>query len=79
MKFFTEHPTSVGETYFEHLGVALGFGLAMTLSGLACIVHAFLPPLFVTTGSRAVQGLHQRMVTARRTKPLPPGLLDFVI
>ncbi len=79
MKFFTEHPASVGETYLEHLVVALGFGLKMTLGGLACIVHAFVPPLFVTTGSRAVRGLHQRMVTARGAKPLPFGTLDFVI
>ena len=48
---FTEHPASVDETYTEHLGVAFGFSLRMCLGGLACLVHAFLPFLFVNTGS----------------------------
>ena len=46
---FTEHPHSVNETYFEHLGFALWFGLKMTWGGIAAIVHAVFPFLFVTT------------------------------
>jgi len=26
MKLFTEHPRSIGETYFQHLRAAFGFG-----------------------------------------------------
>src|SRR5438309_8114361 len=62
---FRAHPASVGETYFEHLGVALSFGFTMVASGLACIVHAFLPFLFTTTGRRTIESLHRRMVTHR--------------
>ena len=80
MKFFTEHPQTVGETYFEHLQMAGGFGLTMVVGGLACLLHGLLPPFFVTTGSRTVQRLHERMVTKRRTRPLSYGdTLDFVI
>ena len=62
----TEHPASVGETYSEHLRAASGFGIAMVGGGLACLVHALLPFLFVTTGSRTIGALHERMITNRR-------------
>jgi hypothetical protein len=55
---FTAHPTSVGETYGQHLRFALLFGARMTLGGLAAAVHAFLPFLFVTTASRALEDLN---------------------
>lgn len=64
-KMFTEHPASVGESYFEHLGQALGFASRMFLGSLACLVHAFLPFLFVKTGSRCIGDLHDRMVVKR--------------
>ena len=48
---FTEHPHSLGETYTEHLSCALYYGVSMLLTGLAVIIHAFFPFLFVTTGS----------------------------
>ena len=63
---FTEHPTSVDETYVEHMGVASGFGLRMLLGGMACLVHAVLPFLCVTTGSETIGDLHERMVANRR-------------
>ena len=62
---FTDHPHSVGETYLEHMGVALSFGLRLLGAGLACLVHAFLPFLFTKTGSRTITVLHERMVTKR--------------
>ncbi len=63
---FTAHPASVEETYAEHMGVAFGFSLRMFLGSLACLVHGFLPFLFVTTGSAAISELHERMVAQRR-------------
>ena len=62
---FTQHPAEVGETYFEHLGVAAGFGTRMILGGAACLVHAVFPFLFTTTGSRTITALHRRMVASR--------------
>lgn len=63
---FTEHPASVDETYGEHMRAAGGFGVRMIGAGLACLVHALLPFLFVKTGSVAVTELHERMVAKRR-------------
>ena len=62
---FTEHPHEVGETYGEHFMVATRFGSAMLLGGLACMVHAVLPFLCTSTGSRTIRRLHDRMVVNR--------------
>ena len=77
---FTAHPASVGETYGEHLQFALRFGLRMTGGGLAAIVHAFLPFLFVTTAGRisddlvrmraASRGRNIRIVDAATMQPI---------
>ncbi len=71
---FSEHPASVGESYLEHMAVAGSFGWAMLRGSLACFVHAVLPFLFLKTGSGIIGQLHTRMVTHRRTKPLPDAL-----
>ena len=71
-KLFTEHPTSVGETYTQHFGHALGFGTRLVLAGIACILHALLPFIFVRTGSRTVAQLNERMVIKRRAAFSPP-------
>ena len=66
-QLFTEHPASVDETYFEHVGVALHFSINMFFGALVCLVHAFLPFLFVKTGSTIVSALYERMVANRNT------------
>ena len=58
MNPFTAHPASVGETYGEHFRFALGFGVRMTLGGLAAMIHAVFPFLFVTTASRTLDVLN---------------------
>lgn len=77
-RLFTEHPASVGESYGEHLVMAGSFGLRMMLGGVACLIHAVLPFLFVRTGSVQISTLHETMVTHRQRKTLP-AILDFVI
>lgn len=65
IRAFTEHPATVGESYLEHLRVALGFSLSMIRGAVCCAIHAFLPFLFQKTGSSAIEDLHQRMVRQR--------------
>jgi len=62
---FTDHPRSLGESYLQHQQHALAFGVTMVAAGIACIVHALVPALFETTGSRAVTRLYNRMVLNR--------------
>jgi hypothetical protein len=75
---FTDHPHTVGESYVEHMGMSFGFGRAMLLGGLACLLHGIFPFLFVKTGSNTIRELHTRMVshrnrhaTAVATQPQP--------
>jgi len=60
-KLFTDHPRSLGETYTQHARTAFRFGWRMTLGGLACMVHALVPGLFVKTASRTVVRLDAEM------------------
>ena len=67
-KLFTEHPAEVGESYGEHFRAAGGFGVNMIGGGIACVVHAVVPGLFITTGSGTVNRLYQQMVAKRAAK-----------
>jgi hypothetical protein len=58
---FTQHPKEVGESYIAHLVNASAFGLRMLAGGVAVLVHAIFPFLFVQTGSRTMDKLHRRM------------------
>ncbi len=69
--FFTDHPASAGESWAEHFMIAFRFGLAFIGAGLALMVHAFLPFLFVRTGSETLIRLHQEMMM-RRSFTIPP-------
>ncbi|QLC23907.1 hypothetical protein HFP57_01905 [Parasphingopyxis algicola] len=68
MKLFTNHPNSVGESYLEHMGMAFGFGFRLIWSGIACILHGLFPFLFVSTGSKTVGDLHDRMIANRNRR-----------
>tara|TARA_R110000787_G_scaffold274979_1_gene383218 strand:- start:61600 stop:61851 length:252 start_codon:yes stop_codon:yes gene_type:complete len=67
-KLFTQHPASVGETYFEHFLMAGGFALSMFAAACVCLVHAILPFMFEKTGSRMVADLYQRTGPGRAQK-----------
>ena len=64
-KLFTEHPASVGETYFQHLGAATSFSLHLFGAAFCCAIHAIFPFLFEKTGSSMIERLHDRMCVNR--------------
>jgi hypothetical protein len=72
-KLFTDHPRTIGETYGQHARTALSFGWRMVVGGLACMVHAVVPGLFVKSASRIVVQLNAEM---RGRKP-SPGAEEF--
>ena len=77
-RLFTEHPDSVGESYFEHMAVALSFAGPLLAAGGAALVHAFLPFLFLTTASTTVKRLHARMTGRRpRSASAQDGMLAW--
>jgi hypothetical protein len=71
MKSFTEHPATVGETYGEHFAHACGFGVQMLVGGCACLLHAVLPFACLTTGSKIITRLNDRMIVNRVSSPTP--------
>lgn len=64
-KWFTEHPASVNETYFEHFGNAMSFSGQLFRASIACLIHAFFPACCVKSGSKAITDLHNKMVKFR--------------
>ena len=62
---FQQHPSAVGETYWEHFWHALGFASRLFVAAGACLVHAILPFLFTSTGSTMINNLYSRMVQNR--------------
>ncbi len=73
-RIFTEHPATVGETYWQHLVHACGFAFWMVAGGIACFLHALFPFACVTTGSGIIRKLHDRMVVNRN--PLTVATAD---
>jgi len=71
MNPFTAHPASVGETYGEHYRFAFRFGAQMTLGGIAAMIHALLPFLFITTASRTLDGLNSLRTRGARADAAP--------
>lgn len=65
--FFTDHPASIGETYFEHFGVAAHFSGRLAQAAMACACHAVFPATFTKTGSAIIAELYDQMV-ANRTR-----------
>ena len=61
-RLFTEHPEAVGESYVEHMHMALSFSGPFLVAGLAALVHAFLLFLCTCTASTTVKRLHARMM-----------------
>ena len=51
IKIFTEHPRSVGETYFEHGLKAVGYSIQMLVATVCCLIHAVFPFNFQSTAS----------------------------
>jgi Family of unknown function (DUF6356) len=64
-RIFLEHPATVGETYWEHFGVAASFGAAMIIGGIKAMTHAVFPNLCKTSGSDTVRRLHAKLVEKR--------------
>ncbi|MEM8852183.1 MAG: DUF6356 family protein [Pseudomonadota bacterium] len=75
-RLFTEHPRTVNETYFEHMGVATSFGVRMLGASLACLVHGIFPFLFTKTGSRTITELYTEMNEGRVRRPAPAAVAE---
>tara|TARA_B100000214_G_scaffold355120_1_gene312610 strand:- start:228 stop:482 length:255 start_codon:yes stop_codon:yes gene_type:complete len=58
---FTNHPESVGQTYFEHFKFAVKVSISLFKAFSACLIHAVYPPLHKNTASATIAELHNRI------------------
>ena len=68
-KIFTEHPASVGETYWQHFRFAAKVFRSLSKAAFACLVHAVFPPLFQKTASAEIKSLHEGIESRTNTRP----------
>ncbi len=74
------HLVQAGESYFEHMGVALRIGGLLIAAGFACLVHAVVPALCTDRASRTVRRLHDQIQRrAGKSEPQRPWMLEFEI
>ena len=66
---FTDHPSTVGETYFQHMCFASKFAGNLFLAASCCFTHAFLPFLFKKTGSNLVFKMAGKLTSNKRIDP----------
>ena len=55
---FTDHPSKVDETYFEHMWCACKFFIKLQLLSFVALVHSVFPFLFEFTASNGVKKLN---------------------
>ncbi len=58
---FLDHPSSVDETYFEHMRFAGSFAFWLLVAGTAALVHALIPAACEKTASNIVRRLSARI------------------
>lgn len=59
--FFTDHPASVDETYFQHMRFAFSFAGLLFMAGGAALIHAVFPAMCETTASRLIRKMYARI------------------
>jgi hypothetical protein len=64
---FLEHPRSLGESYWQHLKIAMTLAVRLGVTAGALICHAILPNLFKTFASERITELYDRLQSRRNT------------
>jgi len=62
---FTDHPSKVDETYFEHMKCAFKFFYTLFGLSFAALIHSVFPFLFEFTASDGIKKLNDCMKNRR--------------
>ena len=60
-RFFTAHPHTVGESYWQHFLFACQFAALLLFAATAAFFHALFPALCQTTASDIIKRLATKM------------------
>ena len=58
---FTEHPKSIGESYFKHMIHALGYFIKLFFITIITFVHAYFPFLVGNTASTMIRKINKHL------------------
>lgn len=58
---FTKHPKEVGETYFQHLWIALKYSFKLLLLFVITFIHSIFPFIFKTTTSAKIIEMAEKL------------------
>ena len=58
MRLFSEHPNSVGKTYWQHFRFAAWLSCRFICIGIACIIHAIFPFMFTHDISSKIKDIN---------------------
>lgn len=82
-KWFLDHPSQVGETYFEHMGHSSAYGWRLLKAAMCAFAHSMVPEVHKTTASDTVKDMAKelggRAITAREERMRRAGAYDPVI
>ena len=65
---FTKHPHSVGETYLEHMKIALSTAIKIQLVVLIIAIHAIFAFLFEKTGGDEIEKINKDLQHRRNNE-----------
>ena len=78
-RLFTEHPRSLGMSWWAHGWGAIKIGGELVGAGMACIVHAIVPGWFTQTAGKTVMRLHDHMTQRKAGAANPNAWPDYEI
>ena len=55
------HLKEAGESYIKHLKFACIVSSKMFIASIQCFIHALIPGIFKTSGSRAIRDLYNQI------------------
>lgn len=64
-RLFLIHPRAVGESYFQHMGVAFGFAWALTKLAFCAAAHGVVPACHQRTVSDQIIKMGEEMQARR--------------
>ena len=78
-RLFTDHPRSLGLSWFEHGAGAVKIGFKLIGAGLAALVHGIVPGWFTDTAGRVVTEIYHYVQKIRAGSAKPEQWSDYDI
>jgi hypothetical protein len=78
-RLFTEHPRSLGMSWWRHGAGAVAIGVRLIGAGLACLVHAVIPGFFTQTAGKTITGMYEHMMRRKAGAANPENWPDYEI